>query len=244
VANENLLLGGLPVELRQRLRPLLTAVTLHKGQSLVEVGERGRDVHFPGSGWISLEALAIDGDAVELATVGRHGIVGISTLLGDTGSPYRAVVQIETTALRAHAVDLIPVMHQNVALRDAVLVYGGRLFNEIAQISLCHRAHTVLQRLSRWLLTTADHLESETVPATQDALTHSLGATRSAISHAISELHAGNVVWSRRGTIVIRNRQRLERTVCECYRMVCDQNGSRRPGTSEPRPRDHAVRTL
>ena len=223
MANDNLLLGGLPVELRQRLRPLLTAVTLHKGQSLVEVGERGRDVHFPSSGWISLEALALDGDAVELATVGRTGVVGISTLLGDAGSPYRAVVQAEAYALRARAVDVIALMRQNDTLRDALLGYGGRLLQEIAQISLCHRAHSVLQRVSRWLLTTADYLERDQVPVTYDALSHSLGATRSAVAHAIIELHAGGAIWSRRGAIAIRNRPRLERTVCECYEMVRDQ---------------------
>ena len=207
----------------------MTAVTLDRGQSLIEVGERCRDVHFPSCGWISLEVMAIDGEGLQVATVGRNGLINVSALFGDAGSPYRAVVQAETMALRVRAVDLIPVMQQSAALRDAILVYGSRLLGEIAQISLCHRAHTVLQRLSRWLLTTTDYLDNEAVPVTQDALAHTLGVTRSAVAHALIELHAGGAIWSRRGAIAIRNRLRLERTVCECYRMVCNQAGDSRP---------------
>ena len=220
MANTNTLLDALPADVRQRLRPLLTPVQLRQGQCLLEAGESCRDVYFPGGGWVALELTSAEGDSLEMATIGRDGIVGAPLFLEGAVSPYRIVAQADCVALRARADELSAAMLRNAALRDAVMRFSARLFHEIAQVSLCQHSHTVLQRLSRWLLTAADHLGTDTVPASHERLTHALGVTRSAVSHAITELHSSETIWSRRGAIALRNRRRLQLTACECYNVA------------------------
>jgi CRP-like cAMP-binding protein len=217
MADENLLLAQLPVDVRQRVRTLSTSVRFPEGQTVLHPGEPVRDVYFPTAGWIALELTAIDGETLELATVGHEGLVGVSALLRDGTAPYRAVTLADAVALRIGAADLRAALHEHQALRDLILRYDGRAFHEIVQFGLCYRVHSVLQRLSRWLLTSADRLKTDALYVTQARLTRVLGVSESGVSHAVAELYAGGAIWSHRGTLVIRNRQRLERTVCECY---------------------------
>jgi CRP-like cAMP-binding protein len=217
MADENHLLAQLPVDVRQRVRLLATSVRFTEGQTVLHPGEPVRDVYFPTTGWIALELAAVDGETVELATVGHEGLVGVSVLLRNGAAPYRAVTLSDAVALRMGAADLRAALYEHQALRDLVLQYDGRVFHEIAQFGLCYRVHSVIQRLSRWLLTSADRLQSDTVLVTQARLTRVLGVSKSGVSHAVAELYAGEAIWARRGALVIRNRQRLERTVCECY---------------------------
>jgi hypothetical protein len=46
-----------------------------------------------------------------------------------------------------------------------------------AQTALCNQMHSIEQRLSRWLLTFADRLHSEELPATQELIAEMLGVT-------------------------------------------------------------------
>jgi CRP-like cAMP-binding protein len=234
MADENLLLAQLPVGVRERVRPLLTSVRFPVGHTVLHSGEPVRDVYFPTAGWIALEVTAIDGETVELATVGREGLLGVSFVLRDGAAPYRAVTLSDASALRIAPSDLRAALDQHQALRDAVLQYDNRVFCEVAQFGLCYRVHSVLQRLSRWLLTSADRLQSETVFVTQARLTRVLGVSKSGVSHAVAELQAGEAIWSRRGALVIRNRQRLERTVCECYGVLIPATSGH--AVAPPRP--------
>jgi CRP-like cAMP-binding protein len=235
MADENLLLAQLPVDVRQRVRALSTSVRFPQGQTVLHSGEPVRDVYFPTTGWIALELAAIDGETVELATVGHEGLVGVSVLLRNGAAPYRAVALSAAAALRIGAADLRAALHECQALRDLVLQYDGRVFHEIVQFGLCYRVHSVLQRLSRWLLTSADRLKTDALYVTQARLTRVLGVSESGVSHAVAELYAGGAIWSHRGAIIIRNRQRLERTVCECYGVLIPAPSSQ----GEPTPGLH-----
>jgi CRP-like cAMP-binding protein len=217
MADENLLLAQLPVDVRQRVRSLSTSVRFPESHTVLHPGEPVRDVYFPTTGWIALELMAIDGETVELATVGREGLLGVSFVLRDGAAPYRAVTLSDATAFRIAPSDLRAALDQHQPLREALLQYDNRVFCEVVQSGLCYRVHSVLQRLSRWLLTSADRLQTDALYVTQARLTRVLGVSESGVSHAVAELYAGGAIWSHRGALIIRNRQRLERTVCECY---------------------------
>jgi hypothetical protein len=55
MADENLLLAQLPVDVRERVRSLSTSVRFPEGQTVLHPGEPVRDVYFPTTGWIALE---------------------------------------------------------------------------------------------------------------------------------------------------------------------------------------------
>src|SRR5206468_12199595 len=55
-----------------------------------------RHVYFPGGGFCSILTVLKNGTMVEVATIGREGMVGVSAVLNTTASPSIAMVQGET----------------------------------------------------------------------------------------------------------------------------------------------------
>jgi CRP-like cAMP-binding protein len=55
---------------------------LAQGLVLLDAGEEFEHVYFPHSGMLSLLVVSRDGNAIEVATVGREGVVGAVAGLG------------------------------------------------------------------------------------------------------------------------------------------------------------------
>src|SRR5688572_30818318 len=91
--NPNLLLAALPAADYARLVPALTVVPLKLKEILHKPGERIRYVYFPGAGFCSMLASLEDGGMVEVATVGREGMVGTAAMFD--GSSANAVTMVQ-----------------------------------------------------------------------------------------------------------------------------------------------------
>jgi CRP-like cAMP-binding protein len=74
--SENKLLSALPRAQMGLLTPHMTTERLAQGFVLLEDGEEFDHVYFPRSGMLSLLVVMGDGKAIEVATVGREGVVG------------------------------------------------------------------------------------------------------------------------------------------------------------------------
>src|SRR5262249_5082859 len=72
----------------------LKQIALAQGRALYEPGQPIDQIYFPQSGMISLLVVAKDGGAVETATIGREGAVGLHGALGKRVSFTRATTQI------------------------------------------------------------------------------------------------------------------------------------------------------
>src|SRR3954466_2466279 len=103
----NRLLAALPADELQRIRPLLEEVPLQLRESLYGRDEPVGHVWFPLGGVISLVNEFLDGDPVELATVGLEGMVGIQLLLGSDRISHRALAQVPGSALRMTGKDFL-----------------------------------------------------------------------------------------------------------------------------------------
>ena len=66
----------------------------------------------------------------------------------------------------------------------------------------------------------ADRVYSHELHLTHEYLGHMLGMRRSTVSVTAEELQRRKYIDYRRGRIKILNRSGLERTACECYRIV------------------------
>ncbi|MCC5663690.1 helix-turn-helix domain-containing protein [Nostoc sp. CHAB 5784] len=77
--------------------------------------------------------------------------------------------------------------------------------------------------MARWLLTVSDRLESEDFPLTQEFIAQMLGVRRSGVTEAASTLSRTGMIRYQRGHISILNREDLEATSCECYRVIQDE---------------------
>jgi CRP-like cAMP-binding protein len=78
--NENGVLVALPPSVRDRLRPSLKRVRLEAGSTLYDISSTSDHTWFITSGIVSLLAAAESGGVIEIATIGREGVAGLSVI--------------------------------------------------------------------------------------------------------------------------------------------------------------------
>ena len=154
---------------------------------------------------------------LELAHVGDEGMAGISIALQGAWAPHRVMVQIPTAAWKIKAEALREELNRRGALQDLLLRYTYTLLRQVSQSVVCHTYHTIPQRLSRWLLSARDRIDSDTLQLTQTFVADLLGVRRTGVSAAEQELQDQDVIRIRHGKLRILNRRRLEALACECY---------------------------
>src|ERR1051325_6593503 len=93
--NPNHLLAALPPADYKRITSALEVIPLELKQVLHEPGARIAHVYFPGSGFCSIVTVLEDGRQVEVATVGREGMAGVSAVLDESPISYATMVQGE-----------------------------------------------------------------------------------------------------------------------------------------------------
>jgi CRP-like cAMP-binding protein len=216
----NQLLAALSTEKYQRLIPYLELVKLPLRQVLHEPGEKIEYVYFPTDAMISLVSIMQDGSTVEVALVGKEGMVGIPVILGGNFTITQAVVQIAGSALRMEANVLKIEFDCPGELQCLLLCYVQALFTQVSQSAACNRLHSVEERLARWLLTVQDCLQTSEFPMTQEYIAQMLGSRRSGVTVAAGTLQQAGIISYRRGKIKILNQEDLENTACECYGII------------------------
>ena len=217
--NPNRLLAALPAADYNRILPSLTVVPLKLKDILHKPGEPIRDVYFPGGGFCSMLAVLEDGSMVEIATVGREGMIGVSAVLDGAPVTSAAMVQGETDTCYRMKVE---VFRREIDRRDAfhelMAHYAQALFGFVAQSTACNAIHSVEQRLARWLLMARDRMASDDFPLTQEFAAMMLGASRSTVTVVAGTLQRAGLITYHRGQITIVDGEKLEAASCECYR--------------------------
>jgi CRP-like cAMP-binding protein len=213
----NNVLACLPRKVYQELSPLLVPAEFEFGQVLYREGERMKEVFFPQSCVVSLLVI-VDGDAaLEVALVGRDGLLGVPLALGGELSPVRAIVQGAGAALRMSRLRFRAALEEHAPLRQAVYSYAGSLMGQIGQTAACNRFHQVNARLARWLLMTRDRLGAGEFRVTQEFLSAMLGVRRVGVSEAASSFQNQQLIAYSRGVITILDHPGLESACCSCY---------------------------
>ncbi len=219
-ALENRLLAALPRQDYERLLPNFELVRLTPGRILYDVGDMVHHAYFPIGGMISLLSITQNGRTVEIGIVGNEGMTGIPTVLRCNVAPYQVMVQFAGNALRITANALKAEMSRSGQLQEVLLCYTHALLMQVAQSASCNRFHTVEARLCRWLLVSRDRLPTDTLPLTQEFLSHMLGVPRTSVTAVARTLQERKLIRYIRGKIVILNRSGIEGHSCECYRLV------------------------
>jgi CRP-like cAMP-binding protein len=216
----NQLLSKLPPKEYQRLTPYLELVELPLRQVLQQPGDKVEYIYFPTQAMISLVSIMQDGSMVEVALVGKEGMVGISAILGGYSTTTQTVVQIAGSGLRIPAHILKAEFDRGEKLQYLLLRYIQTLFTQISQFVACNRLHSLEERLARWLLMVQDCLQTSEFSITQEYIAQMLGSRRSGVTVAAGTLQRAGIINYRRGKIEILNREDLENTACECYGIV------------------------
>jgi CRP-like cAMP-binding protein len=222
---KNVVLLNIPAREFSLIRPHLEPVDLPRQLILDEPGEHIEFAYFLNDGLASLVVLTSDGNSVEVAIVGREGVVGTPLAVGLDRGPYRVIMQIAGTGLRVKSKLLEHTLQHSPELRLVlnrfVLIQGL----QIAQIAACNRLHEIEQRLARWLLMCQDRVESDLLPVTHEFLAQMLGTGRPSVSLAAGILQRAGMIENLRGTVRILDRKALEESACECYRAIQHFNG-------------------
>ncbi len=213
----NRLLAALEPEDFAYLEPHLEIVDLLKGQVLYEAGDTIRYTYFPHDAVVLLLNLLEDGGSVEVAVFGREAVFGLISALFTRQSFGRYIVQIPGSASQ---VDIAWVREAvNVCPRFRLLLhrFTEALLAQTFQTVTCNAVHTVEARCCRWLLSTHDRVDQNTLPLTHELLAEMLGVQRPSFSIVLRTLQTAGVISQRRGSIVVTDRAGIEEGFCRKF---------------------------
>ncbi len=216
----NRMLAALDSEDFQLLASRLTPVTLEKGALLYDPGDLIDTIYFPDDCVISLMTLMESGAAIESATIGREGALGLMAAVSPRQSLSRAIVQVAGRARRITAPYLHRAWEQSPQIRDLLDRHNEALFAHVIHSVACNALHSVEARFCRWLLSCHDRIDSNTLSLTQEFLADMLGVQRTTVTVVARALQAAGLIRYRRGVVDILDRAGLEAIACECYRAV------------------------
>jgi len=217
---QNHLLDALPAEDYARLLPDLELIAMPLGWAIYESGGQMGYLYFPTTSIVSLLYVTENGASAEIAITGNEGLIGISLFMGGESTPSRAVVQSEGHAYRLKEIVLKKEFALGGQLQHLALRYTQALITQMSQTAVCNRHHSVDQQLCRWLLLSLDRLPGNELRMTQELIANMLGVRREGVTEAAGHLQADGLIHYSRGKIIVLDRPKLERRVCECYAVV------------------------
>src|SRR6202047_289913 len=117
------LVPRLPPKEYRRLLPRLQLVPLELKHVLYEPRSPIDSAYFPNRGVVSALTVMEDGRAIEVATVGDEGMVGLPLLVGAKTMAHRVIVQVPGEALRMGADVLRGEASRDSPLRRLLVLY-------------------------------------------------------------------------------------------------------------------------
>src|SRR5476651_2488544 len=216
----NRLLLALPSSNLKQLMPELEHIRCQREQILMDADSSLDHVFFPDSGVISVVAVYADRNIIEMATIGREGCSGVQAFFGAKASSVRLLVQIPGSAAKMSREAFTRAMESMPSFRSLMYAYVQAFLEQVLVSVACNGAHSLKQRLARWLLMMRDRGDDDTLQITQNLLAEMLGVQRPTITNAARELeHAGLIARGRRQVTIV-DRQGLVGAACECYALV------------------------
>ncbi len=216
----NRLLLALPSRNLKRLKPELEQIRCQRAQVLMDADSALNHVFFPDSGVVSVVAVYADGSIIEMATIGREGCSGVQAILGAKRSSVQLLVQIPGSAAKMSRAAFTQAMQSMPSFRSVMDAYVQAFLEQVMVSVACNGAHSLKQRLARWLLMMRDRSDGDVLPITQSLLAEMLGVQRPSISHAAREFERAGLIERGRRQVAILDRRGLAEASCECYQLV------------------------
>ena len=218
----NGILKKLEPEIRDMIFDRAELIELDVKDIAYESEEPISHAYFPESGVISIVTPIQENSAVEAATVGNEGMVGIPLVLQAHSSHTRAICQVPGRMRRLTA-EQFQYCLRNAHLTRLLLRYTQTFLDLLAQTSACNRLHTIEERCARWLLLVHDRVQptnGDTFPLTQEFLAQMLGVRRSGVNLTAGIIQRAGLISYVRGKVTIIDRNGLENVSCECYKVA------------------------
>jgi len=189
---------------------------------LYDPGDDVDTVHFPcGASLVTYLITNEDGRDVETILVGREGAIGGIVSLGYLPAYTRMSVKFGGPFARLPIAKLQAAKTASASLRNMFARYADCLMAQMFQSTACNAIHSIEQRTAKWIISAMERTDGDNiVPLTHEQLATLLGVGRSYTSRVIQVFKAEGVLETRRGSILVRNREALQMRACLCNESV------------------------
>jgi hypothetical protein len=204
------------------LAPHVMVENAAANELLYNPGDNVQVVHFPcGPALATFLVPNEDGRDVETILVGREGAVGGIVSEGYLPAYTRICVKFGGPFARIHVGKLEAAKQRSPSLRHVFARYADCMLAQIFQSTACNAIHSIEQRTAKWMLAAMERTGDEnSVPLTHEQLATLLGVGRSYASRVLQSFKAEGVLDTRRGSILVRNRDGLRLRACLCNEAV------------------------
>jgi CRP-like cAMP-binding protein len=216
----NRILLALPSSNLKQLMPELEQIRCRRDQVLMDADSSLDHIFFPDIGVVSVVAVYANGSVIEMATIGREGCTAVQAVLGAKNSSVRLLVQIPGSAAKMSRAAFTRAMGSMPSFRNLMYAYAQAFLEQVLVSVACNGAHSLKERLARWLLMMRDRGDDDALQITQNLLAEMLGVQRPTITNAAHELERAGLIDRGRSQITILDRQGLMAASCECYQLV------------------------
>ena len=207
---QNLILSRLSKSDFKLLEPHLQPTDLPVHKVLERRGKPIKAVYFPETGFASVVANG-SGRPIGVGVIGREGMTGLPVVLGGDRNEHETFMQ---AAGHGHS---IPVLHlreavaKSTTLQGSFLRYVQAFLSQTTQTVVANGRSNIEERLARWLLMADDRIESDELTLTHEFLAMMLAVRRPGVTVAVQELEREGLIVRKRGRIILRDREALEK---------------------------------
>ncbi|WP_158615355.1 Crp/Fnr family transcriptional regulator [Acidipila sp. EB88] len=216
----NHFLASVPRPVLEKLEAQLIRVDLPAGTMLLHSDREIQWLYFLERGMASVSSLDRAGAPVEVGVIGREGIVGFQSLLGQPLTHTSAIMQGSGEGYRLRADALREYTPQDADVTRLLHTFLHALLEQTTQLVLCNRLHELEARLARWLLTACDFMGTRAIHLTQEFLAEMLGVGRPAVTLAAGVLQRNGYISYSRGLVEVADPAKLEQVTCDCYGII------------------------
>jgi DNA-binding transcriptional regulator YhcF (GntR family) len=204
------------------IAPHLAHEQAQPGDLLYNPGDDVEIVHFPcGPTLASYLVPNEDGRDVEAILIGREGAVGGIVSQGYLPAYTRIMVKFGGPFVRLQVGRLDAAKANSPTLRNVFARYADCMLAQMFQSTACNAIHSIEQRTAKWIISAMERTNGDdVVPLTHEQLATLLGVARSYTSRVMQIFRAEGVLETRRGSILVRNREALQKRACRCNESV------------------------
>ncbi len=168
------------------------------------------NVYFIERGFASVVAKRSDHLHIEVGLIGREGLTGLAVIMETDRSPHETFMQTDGAGFQITSSKFHKAMERSASLHRLLLHYAHACLIQTAQTAVANGRSKVEERLARWLLMAHDRLDGDELPLTHEFLATMLGVRRPGVTVALNLLEQTGLIRTKRGVIVIIDREGLE----------------------------------
>lgn len=210
-SSSNILLRQLDQPDRTLLAPHITQRQIERGSWLIERDRPIDSVFFPEAAAFSLVEETRSHKLAEVAIVGREGMLGWACMLGHRRSTHATICRSTGTVLTMPVAALLQATAQSASLGLALLHFVNTIIVQMARAIASHLQDPLEHRVARLLLMWHDRVGGDVLLVQHDEIADRLTVRRASVTDTLHILEGQHLIRCKRGRIIIRDREALER---------------------------------